>query len=90
MNKAELVDQVAEKTGATKADTNKFIDAFAEVLTSGLQKKERIAVPPLGVFDTSDRKARKGRNPQTGEEISIPATTVVKFKPSKALKEKMA
>ncbi|MFW7380361.1 MAG: HU family DNA-binding protein [Oligoflexus sp.] len=87
MNKAELVEAMAKVTGATKADTEKGLDAFIEVVTKNIKKKDGVKLVGFGTFSVSARKARMGRNPQTGEEIQIPARKVPVFRPGKELKE---
>lgn len=85
MNKAELVNAMSEKTGMTKVGAKKALEAFMEVASDALHKGERISLVGFGTFATCNRPARKGRNPQTGKEILIPAKTVVKFKPGMEL-----
>ena len=80
MNKAELIDAMAASSGLSKADAKKALDAFIEAVTAALQKGDRVALVGFGSFSVSTRSARKGRNPQTGAEIDIPAKKVVKFK----------
>lgn len=80
MNKAELIDAMAASAGLSKADAKKALDSFVESTTNALQNGERVALVGFGSFSVSERSARKGRNPQTGKEISIPAKKVVKFK----------
>lgn len=80
MNKAELIDAIAASAGITKADAKKALDAFIESTTDSLKKGDRISLVGFGSFSVSERKARTGRNPQTGKEIKIPAKKVVKFK----------
>lgn len=80
MNKAELIDAMAAGAGLTKADAKKALDSFIGATTDSLKKGERVALVGFGSFSVSTRSARKGRNPQTGKEISIPAKQVVKFK----------
>ncbi|VAW28072.1 DNA-binding protein HU-beta [hydrothermal vent metagenome] len=80
MNKAELIDAMAAGAGLSKADAKKALDAFVGSTTDALKKGERVALVGFGSFSVSTRSARKGRNPQTGKEISIPAKKVVKFK----------
>lgn len=87
MNKAELVSSIAEKSGLTKKDSEKALNAFVESVEEALARKEKVQLVGFGTFETRNRSARKGRNPQTGEEIDIPAATVPAFKPGKALKE---
>ena len=80
MNKAELIDQIADASGLSKADSKKALDAFISATTSELKKGGRISLVGFGSFGVSERSARKGRNPKTGKEINIPAKKVVKFK----------
>ena len=87
MNKGELVDVLAKKADLTKKDAKLCIDTLTDEITKALTNKEEVRLTGFGKFTTSDRKARKGRNPQTGEEIQIPARTVPKFKAGKNLKE---
>ena len=87
MNKAELVEAMAKVTGATKTDTERTLDAFIEVVSKNIKKKEGVKLVGFGSFSVSDRKARVGRNPQTGEEIKIPARKVPVFRPGKELKD---
>jgi DNA-binding protein HU-beta len=89
MNKTELASAVAEKAGITKKDAAAAIDSVFEVIGDELQKKEKVQLIGFGTFQTSERKARTGRNPQTGKEIKIEAATLPAFKPGKALKEKV-
>lgn len=87
MNKSDLVDAMAESAGITKAQAGKALDAFTDTVTSALKGKDKVTLVGFGTFSTSERKARKGRNPQTGAEIQIAAKTVAKFKPGKDLEE---
>ena len=95
ITKTDVVDQVAEKTGQTKKDTKETLDALLDVITENLKaeaekpEEERAKVQFIGFggFEVRDRSARKGRNPQTNEEIQIPARTVPAFKAGKNLKE---
>jgi DNA-binding protein HU-beta len=80
MNKAELIDAIASEAGLTKADAKKALDAFIGATTKALKKGDRVALVGFGSFSVSKREARKGRNPQSGKEITIPAKKVVKFK----------
>lgn len=89
MNKSELVSKVAEGTGLSKKDTEATINGFMSVVSETLAKKEVVQLIGFGTFETRKRAARTGRNPQTNEEIKIPASTVPAFKPGKALKEKV-
>jgi len=80
MNKAELIDAIAMKANLTKADAKRALDAFIEATTDALKKGDRVALVGFGSFAVAQRDARKGRNPQSGVEITIPAKKVVKFK----------
>ncbi len=80
MNKAQLIDAMAEKAGLTKADAKKALDAFIEATSEALKNEDRVALIGFGSFSVSTREARTGRNPQTGKPIDIPAKKVVKFK----------
>jgi DNA-binding protein HU-beta len=87
MNKAELVEAVAKVTQLTKADTERTIDAMIDVVSKNIKKKDGVKLVGFGTFAVSNRKARVGRNPQTGEEIQIPARKVPVFRPGKELKD---
>jgi len=80
MNKAQLIDAIAGESGLTKADAKKALDAFVKVTADALKGGDRVALVGFGSFGVSERSARTGRNPQTGQEIQIPAKKVVKFK----------
>ena len=80
MNKAELIEAMANGAGISKADSKKALDAFVESTTATLKKGGRVALVGFGSFSVSNRSARTGRNPQTGKEIQIAAKNVVKFK----------
>lgn len=80
MNKAELISAIANETGLTKADSKKALDAFIKVTTKSLEKGDRVALVGFGSWTVKQREERKGRNPQTKKEITIPAKKVVKFK----------
>jgi len=87
MNKTELIAAVAEKTGLTKKDAEKAVKAFAEVVTDELVKGEKVQVVGFGTFEVSERAAREGRNPRSGEPMTIAASKMPKFKAGKALKD---
>lgn len=87
MNKADLIAAVAAKTGETKKVAETSVNAFVEVVTESLKKGEKVQLVGFGSFETRKRAARKGRNPQTKEEIKIPASTAPVFKAGKALKD---
>lgn len=89
MNKTELVDQIAGQIGKTKKDVRKVVDAVTETITNALSKGKKVTLVGFGTFQVMQRKTRKGRNLQTGEEIQIPAKKVPKFRPGKGLKEKV-
>ena len=90
MNKAELITAVAEKTGLSKKDCEKSVNATFETITANLEDGEKVQLVGFGVFDVKERGVRIGRNPKTKEEIEIPATRVPMFKAGKALKEAVA
>lgn len=90
MNKAELVSSVAEKTDLTKKDVEKAVTGILDTITETLARGEKVQLVGFGTFETRARAARKGRNPQTGEEIQIAATNVPVFKAGKALRESVA
>ena len=87
MTKSELISKTAEKAGITKTAAERAVNAAIEAVVEALSKGERVAIPGLGVFNVKQRKARKGRNPRTGKEITIPARKVVAFTAAKSLKE---
>ena len=88
MTKAELIEQIARDAGISKAAANKALDSFTNGVKNALKKQDgKIALVGLGTFAKVHRKARTGRNPQTGATINIKARNAVKFTPGKALKE---
>ena len=87
MNKAELVAAVAEKTGFTKKDAELAVNAFVSSVESALVKEEKVQLIGFGTFEVRQRAARKGKNPQTGAVVDIPAAKVPAFKAGKALKD---
>ena len=88
MNKAELVNAVAQKTGSTKKDAENAINAFLTTVQTALVKGEKVQLIGFGTFETKKRKAREGRNPRKpGETIKIPASKAPTFKAGKALKD---
>lgn len=87
MTKAELIDAVAKKAELTKKESAQAVDAIIESITEALKKGDKVTLVGFGTFSVSERKARKGRNPRTGQEIKIPATKSPKFTLGKALKE---
>lgn len=86
MTKSELVEKIAAKAGLTKAAAEKALNAFTSSVTDALKKGNKVALVGFGTFSTVKRAARKGRNPQTGKEIKIKASTAPKFKAGKSLK----
>lgn len=87
MNKTELINAVAEKSELAKKDATKAVDAVFESIMESLKEGEKVQLIGFGNFEVRDRSARKGRNPQTGEEIQIAASKVPAFKAGKALRE---
>ena len=87
MNKADLIAAVAEKTGLTKKDSERAVNATFQTITETIETGEKVQLVGFGVFDVKNREARVGRNPKTKEEIQIPASRVPVFKAGKALKE---
>lgn len=87
MNKSELIDAMAAKSGLTKADTDRAYKAFVEVVSETLAKGEQVTLAGFGTFLVRERQARSGRNPRTGEAISIEAAKIPSFKAGKALKD---
>ncbi|MCK4618125.1 HU family DNA-binding protein [Candidatus Aerophobetes bacterium] len=87
MNKAELVEEVADQTGLTKRVSREAIDAIISAITDSLAREERVTLVGFGSFQVMQRKARRGRNPQTGKELQIPAKKVPKFKAGRGLRE---
>ncbi|MDE7322685.1 MAG: HU family DNA-binding protein [Lachnospiraceae bacterium] len=89
MNKTELVAAMAEQADMTKKDAERALTAFTEVVAKELKKGEKIQLVGFGTFEVSERAAREGRNPQTGETMKIAASKSPKFKPGKALKDEV-
>jgi DNA-binding protein HU-beta len=87
VTKGELVAQIAADADISKAAAEKALKAFIDGITGALKKGDNVSLVGFGTFDTSDRAARKGRNPQTGAEIQIKASTVPRFKAGKSLKD---
>jgi DNA-binding protein HU-beta len=90
MTKAEFVGKLAEKAGLTKADAEKAVNAFLETVTETLKSGDKVAFTGFGSFEVTERAAREGRNPQTGEAMQIKATKAPKFKAGKGLKDAVA
>jgi len=89
MTKAELIAQVAGEAQVRKVDAEKAINSLIRIVSGTLKSDGRLALAGFGTFVVAERKAREGRNPQTGKPIKIPATKVVKFKPGKQLKDQI-
>ncbi len=89
MNKTELIAAVAEKAEISKKDAEKALKAFTETVAEELKKGEKVQLVGFGTFEVSQREAREGRNPRTGETMKIAATRMPKFKAGKALKDMM-
>ena len=90
MNRMELVAAIAEKTELSKKDAEKALKAFTDVVAEELKKGEKIQLVGFGTFEVSERPAREGRNPQTGQTMQIAASKAPKFKAGKALKDTVA
>jgi len=86
MTRVELVDTIAQNAGISKKDAAAALVAFTETVTAELKKGEKVSLIGFGTFSTSKRAARKGRNPSTGKDINIAASTVAKFKVGAKLK----
>ena len=89
MNKADLVEELVNQTGLTKRASREAIDAVISVISDCLGRGERVTLVGFGTFQVMKRKARRGRNPQTGETIQIVGKKVPKFRPGKGLREKI-
>ena len=87
MNKTELIAAVAEKAELSRKDAEKALKAFTDVVSEELVKGEKIQLVGFGTFEVSERAAREGRNPKSGEVMNIPASKTPKFKAGKALKD---
>jgi DNA-binding protein HU-beta len=89
MNKSELIDSIADKSGLNKTQAGDALNAVMESVGEALEAGDSISLVGFGTFSVKDRKARTGRNPKTGEELSIPASKVPSFKAGKNLKERL-
>ena len=87
MNKGEFVEELAKKAKISKSQANVLLNEMLDIILSSLKKGKEVNLTGFGRFDVRKRKAREGRNPQTGATIKIPARKVPRFKPSKTLKE---
>lgn len=87
MNKKDLIDKIAEEARIKKVEAEKALKAFEDAVVEALKADDKVTLVGFGTFSVSSRKARKGRNPQTGAEINIPAKKSPKFLPGKAFKD---
>ena len=87
MNKTELIAAAAERSGLTKKDTEKALNAALDAITAALVAGDKVQVSGFGIFEVKEREARMGRNPRTGEAMEIAASKVPSFKASKTLKD---
>lgn len=87
MNKTELIQRVSEVSGLTKKDTEKVINSFVDVVQEALAKGDTVSILGFGTFLVRERPEREGRNPRTGEPITIPAARVPVFRPGRGLRE---
>ena len=90
MNKSDLVEKIADKSGLTRADAERALAATVETITEAVASGDKVTVPDFGTFDKRERSARTGRNPQTGETIDIAATSTPGFKAGTAFKKAVA
>jgi len=90
MNKAEFIDKIAKDADVTKTQANEALDSFTNAVVAALKKGDRVTLVGFGTFSVSERSARNGRNPQTGEVIKIKARKVPKFKAGKEFSTKIA
>ncbi len=89
MTKSDIIAEIANKSNLTKADAEKALNSFVEITKDTLKKEGRLALAGFGSFVVSERKERQGRNPQTGEIMTIKASKAVRFRAGKALKESL-
>ncbi|EKP94717.1 MULTISPECIES: HU family DNA-binding protein [Thermaerobacter] len=87
MNKPELVNAIAEKTGLNKKDSERAVNAFVESISEALARGDKVSLVGFGTFEVRTRQARTGRNPRTGQTLTIPAAKVPAFKPGKQLRD---
>lgn len=87
MNKNQLIDNISEKTGMTKKDVETVVNGMLDEVTDALSSKDKVQFVGFGTFETRERSSRTGRNPQTGETIEIPASTVPAFRAGNKLKD---
>ncbi len=89
MTKADIVEKVYEKIGLTKRECQELVDKVFEIIKEALERGEKVKISSFGTFTVKHKKERKGRNPQTGETIILPARKVLSFKPSKILRDEI-
>jgi DNA-binding protein HU-beta len=89
VNKSELIDKVAGEAGIAKSDAEKAVNAFISVITQAVAADDKVTLPGFGAWSRSERKARTGRNPRTGEPVQIPASKAVKFSVGADFKKKV-
>ena len=89
MTKSDIIAEIANKSNLTKADAEKALNSFVEITKGALKKEGKLALAGFGSFIVSERKERQGRNPQTGEIMTIKASKTVRFRAGKALKESL-
>lgn len=89
VGKVEIIRKVAEKTGKKRAEVKQIFEEIMSEIANSLIEGKRVAIKELGVFNLKTRIARKGRNPQTGEEIKIPSKKVIGFKPAKSIQKEI-
>ena len=89
MKKVELINAIANEAGVTKKDASKTLDAILKSITTALQNNEKISLVGFGTFEVVDRPEKEGRNPKTGEPMTIKATRIPKFKPGQTLKDQV-
>jgi DNA-binding protein HU-beta len=87
MNQGDLADAVAGATGAKRAEAARVVEAVLDAIRDGLKRGEKVAISGFGSFEAARREARQGRNPRTGEKVQIAASTTIRFKPGKGLKD---
>lgn len=90
MTKAELIEVMADQANTSKAAAKRLLDSFADAVTGALNKGDKVTLVGFGTFSVTERKARKGRNPQTGGAMDIPGGKSPKFKAGKSLKDKVS
>lgn len=90
LNKSDLISRVAAGTDLSKRQAGDALDVLLETIQGEVTKKNKVTIPGFGTFEARKRKARKGRNPQTGDEIKVPATTVPAFKAGQGFKDSVA